>query len=64
MFLPTDRLVHHTKSPDEDAELPSPILLATHAAIAQIMDAASVTRTIADLIADFAEFAGRKSSLL
>jgi hypothetical protein len=55
MFLPTNRLVDLTKSPDEETEFPSPILLATHAAIAQIVDAAGVAKAIDSVIVDFIE---------
>jgi hypothetical protein len=58
MFLPANRLVSFTKSPDVDIEPSSPILLATHAAIAQIMAAAGVARAINSLIEDFATLLG------
>lgn len=43
------------KSPDEEIEPPSPILLATHAAIAQILYAARVAREIDDLLDEFGD---------
>lgn len=58
MFLPANTLVSFTKSPDVDIEPPSPILLATHAAIAQIMATAGVSRAIGDSIEDFAKLLG------
>ncbi|KAF3399118.1 hypothetical protein DPV78_006314 [Talaromyces pinophilus] len=58
MFLPANRLVSFTKSLDADIEPSSPILLATHAAIAQIMAAAGVVRAFDNLIEDFAKLLG------
>lgn len=53
LYLPANKLVNLKKSPDEDIELPSPILLATHAAIAQILYAADVTGEIDNLLNEF-----------